>query len=61
MSSCFLLYSPPDFCSCLRMLNVDVPGIQTVDGRARLSCNYDMGKETLYSVKWYKDGQEFYR
>ena len=26
-----------------------------------LNCSYDIGSEGLYSIKWYKDGQEFYR
>ncbi|XP_054264849.1 uncharacterized protein LOC128987838 [Macrosteles quadrilineatus] len=26
-----------------------------------LECHYDLQGETLYSVKWYKDGQEFFR
>ena len=43
------------------MINVEVPRYQTVGGRARLICNYDLGKESLYSVKWYKEGKEFYR
>ncbi|KAF4521237.1 hypothetical protein B566_EDAN005449 [Ephemera danica] len=28
---------------------------------ARLECHYDLEGEALYSVKWYKDGNEFYR
>jgi hypothetical protein len=26
-----------------------------------LECRYDLEGETLYAVKWYKDGNEFYR
>lgn len=26
-----------------------------------LECRYHLGIDTLYSVKWYKDGYEFYR
>lgn len=26
-----------------------------------LDCVYDLESEALYSVKWYKDGNEFYR
>ncbi len=29
--------------------------------RAVLKCLYDMEQEDLYSVKWYKAGQEFFR
>lgn len=28
---------------------------------AALGCKYDLDGESLYSVKWYKDGFEFYR
>lgn len=27
----------------------------------RMQCNFNLDKELLYSVKWYKDGHEFYR
>ena len=26
-----------------------------------LTCEYDLQGEPLYSIKWYKDQQEFYR
>lgn len=26
-----------------------------------MQCNFNLDKEQLYSVKWYKDGHEFYR
>ena len=28
---------------------------------ALLGCDYDLEQSRLYSVKWYKDGQEFFR
>ena len=28
---------------------------------ASLVCNYDLEMSKLYSVKWYKDGKEFFR
>ncbi len=46
---------------------VEVPRYPVVGNRADLVCNYDLEKgrdgqeEKLYSVKWYKDGSEFYR
>ncbi|XP_059049613.1 uncharacterized protein LOC131844689 [Achroia grisella] len=30
-------------------------------GEALLGCQFDMEGDSLYSVKWYKDGREFYR
>ena len=28
---------------------------------ASLDCDYRLGNSSLYSVKWYKDGEEFFR
>ena len=28
---------------------------------AHLGCDYNLGNSSLYSVKWYKNGQEFFR
>ncbi|XP_047120360.1 uncharacterized protein LOC124803224 [Schistocerca piceifrons] len=45
----------------LRLLEVRVP-VHAVRGQtARLECRFDLEGESLYSVKWYKDGREFYR
>lgn len=34
----------------------------TVKGNSTvLECKFDLEGETLYAVKWYKDGNEFYR
>ena len=27
----------------------------------RLECDFEEGRDQLYSVKWYKDNMEFYR
>ena len=43
------------------MVSVDIPRFRVAGSQVRLKCNYDMGKEKLYAVKWYKDGSEFYR
>lgn len=46
---------------------VEVPRYPVVGNGADLVCNYELEKtrngqeEKLYSVKWYKDGAEFYR
>ncbi|GLH14196.1 Uncharacterized protein GBIM_18588 [Gryllus bimaculatus] len=45
----------------LRLVEVRIPKHTVRDQEARLECNFDMEGEALYSVKWYKDGNEFYR
>ena len=45
----------------MTMKSVEVPRYPSKGVNARLVCNYELGKERLYSVKWYKDGSEFYR
>ncbi|ALC45851.1 beat-Vc [Drosophila busckii] len=45
----------------LTLSNLSVPRIIDVAQKAKLSCSYEMGNRTLNSVKWYKDGQEFFR
>ena len=66
-------YSDPEFlmkahhfslaegCSCIHMKSVEVPDHTPVSSIATLRCNYHLGKDKLYSVKWYKDSSEFYR
>jgi len=44
------------------LFKVEVPDFKRVGEMATLLCNYTLaGKEVLYSVKWYKDNEEFYR
>ena len=38
-----------------------VPSHRFVGDRAVLKCVFDLEHEQLYSVKWYKDGHEFFR
>lgn len=45
----------------LRMLQLIVPKHVVLGDTIRLECNFNLDKEKLYSVKWYKDGNEFYR
>jgi len=47
--------------SCIHMKSVEVPDHTPVSSIATLRCNYHLGKDKLYSVKWYKDSSEFYR
>lgn len=43
------------------MLELVVPEHVVRGQNIRLECNFNLDGETLYSVKWYKDGNEFYR
>lgn len=45
----------------LRLKEVRIPNHTVRDACAHLECQYDLDGESLYSVKWYKDGNEFYR
>ncbi|XP_067619313.1 uncharacterized protein beat-Vc [Eurosta solidaginis] len=45
----------------LYLSNLSVPRIIDAAQKAKLFCSYEMGNRTLNSVKWYKDGQEFFR
>ena len=47
--------------SCLRMNEIRIPKHIVRENDARLECHFDLEGEALYSVKWYKDGNEFYR
>lgn len=45
----------------LRLIKVDVPPNALLGGSARLRCRFKLGNTALYSVKWYKEDQEFFR
>ncbi|XP_034824650.1 uncharacterized protein [Maniola hyperantus] len=45
----------------LRIVHVTVPSYRVRGQPAQLECNYELGDDTLYSVKWYRDNEEFYR
>ncbi|XP_077518533.1 basal cell adhesion molecule-like [Amblyomma americanum] len=45
----------------LRMIEVNVPSRPTRGSTVKLECLYDLENDPLYSVKWYKDQQEFFR
>ncbi|KAF9410433.1 hypothetical protein HW555_010484 [Spodoptera exigua] len=41
----------------LRLVELRVPTHEPEGGMALLGCQYDLEGDTLYSVKWYKDGR----
>ncbi|KOB68837.1 Uncharacterized protein OBRU01_17728 [Operophtera brumata] len=46
----------------LELLDLHIPGHVPLGTRAALSCRWQLGPaDVLYSVKWYKDGKEFFR
>ena len=45
----------------LKLLELDVPTHKLVGEGVKLVCRFDMEGDTLYSVKWYRNEQEFYR
>ncbi|XP_073949474.1 beaten path IIIc [Choristoneura fumiferana] len=48
--------------SCLELLELRVPAHVPLGTRAALACRWALGPtDVLYSVKWYKDGKEFFR
>ncbi|XP_044751233.1 uncharacterized protein LOC123311392 [Coccinella septempunctata] len=48
-------------CLSLRLTNMTAPLIQDPRESMGLFCEFDMGGEDLYAVKWYKDDHEFFR
>lgn len=46
---------------CLRLTEIRIPTHAIRNKEAILECNFDLDREELYSVKWYKDGHEFFR
>jgi len=45
----------------IRLTEEAIPTHAIRNDRVELLCNYDMEGDKLYSVKWYRNGQEFYR
>ncbi|XP_014225419.1 uncharacterized protein LOC106651436 [Trichogramma pretiosum] len=45
----------------LRMTALRIPQHVVLNQTVRMECDFSLDRESLYSVKWYKDGHEFYR
>jgi len=45
----------------IQLKTIHVPHYPQVNESVSLWCEYDLKDENLYSIKWYKDQQEFYR
>jgi len=50
-----------DIVNSLKIQSLDVPKYAKVGDTLVLKCNFVIGTDQLYSVKWYKDNMEFYR
>ncbi|KAJ0177877.1 hypothetical protein K1T71_006750 [Dendrolimus kikuchii] len=46
---------------CLRIVGISVPALKQRGESITLTCDYDLEGSRLYSVKWYRDNEEFYR
>lgn len=42
-------------------VSIDIPEAVAVGTTVTLTCKYNLGKDPLYTVKWYKGQKEFYR
>jgi len=47
--------------SSLRIDLLDVPEMALAGAEVHMTCNYDLERQRLYQVKWYKGNHEFYR
>ena len=45
----------------LELENVTIPDTAIVGSWETFRCDFQLGSDTLYSLKWYKDGNEFFR
>lgn len=43
------------------MTALQIPQHVVLNQTVKMECNFNLDRELLYSVKWYKDGHEFYR
>lgn len=61
----FLLFNISVFlfgvCYSLRIRQLQVPSVIDVRDKAVLNCTFDLEGDRLYSVKWYKEEDEFFR
>ncbi|XP_064470866.1 kin of IRRE-like protein 3 [Ornithodoros turicata] len=46
---------------CLRLVRLEMPGVVIRGDPVWLNCSFDLESDELYSVKWYKNNQEFFR
>lgn len=47
--------------TALRLSQLDMPPTTVVGDTIEMSCLYELDNDSLYAVKWYKNGHEFFR
>ncbi|XP_066978353.1 uncharacterized protein [Macrobrachium rosenbergii] len=58
----FAIWAVTRYSSGVRIKDLDVPSVALEGDEVHLRCDYeDEGGSSLYTLKWYKDGKEFYR
>lgn len=48
-------------CNSLSNMSITVPMAVAAGNSAKMTCTYDLDSDPLYTVKWYKGRQEFFR
>lgn len=48
-------------CNSLSNMSITVPVAVASGDSAKMTCTYDLESDPLYTVKWYKGRQEFFR
>jgi len=61
ITSLVILSTVTNVVDSIKLNHVGVPNYANQDKEAVLGCPYDLEGSTLYSVKWYKNGREFFR
>merc|ERR1712013_948902 len=56
---CYLLYLQAS--DGIQLIEKSIPSHAIKGEDVVLECSYDLQGDSLYSVKWYRNGQEFYR
>lgn len=55
------IFELPSETKSIHLEHVEIPGVVGVGESPTLVCDVDLEPDELYSVKWYKDNDEFYR
>ena len=56
-----ILFLAVDLTEGIRILGLRIPQHATKGENVKMECMYDLESDKLYSIKWYRNGNEFYR